>query len=150
MTSFLAFPALRHAVPAAVFSSQARLAARLPAICATLPAGQAVTLQPRQAGLLRVVQGGIWLTFNPAAGDEGPALPGDHFLACGDSVPLAAGQAVVAEFWGPGASAGNAAACLAWETAPATGWPTALAAAARAAGGLIRPRPGPEAWPQRR
>ena len=58
MTSFLASPALVGAVQSARFSSQARgCGGSRPAISCTLPAGQAMTVQAREDGVLRVGQG---------------------------------------------------------------------------------------------
>ena len=116
MTSFSASHALAGAVRTARFSSQARSSgASRPAIGYSLPAGQAMTVQARESGMLRVGQGRLWVTFSHAGRDRRvPA--GDHFLALGESLRLSAGQTVVMESW-PEAATGGAAtpACVSWE-----------------------------------
>lgn len=57
----------------------------------TLQEGRAITLQPQAAALLRVRQGGAWVTL--------PRLPGDHFLQAGEALPLLQGDCVVMEPW---------------------------------------------------
>ena len=81
--------------------------------CWTLEAGQAVTLQPRQAGVLHVSQGRLWATFNHAALDPSER-GGDHFLAGGDSLRLSRKDAVVLEAYDPNRSV---AACFTWAPA---------------------------------
>lgn len=66
-----------------------------------LEAGQALTLHARQAGVLRITRGRVWLTFNVAEKGIG-ARTGDHFLSRGESLQLAAGEAVVMEPYGLG------------------------------------------------
>ena len=68
------------------------------ACAGVLPARQAFTLQARQAGVLRIVQGRVWITFSDAASNPG-AMGGDHFCSAGEGVPLAAGAVVVMEAW---------------------------------------------------
>lgn len=69
---------------------------RLPADDCMLQAGQARTVQARQAGVLRIVRGWAWITFRHA--DRDPSVQaGDHFLGRGDSLQLSAGQAVIME-----------------------------------------------------
>jgi hypothetical protein len=118
MTSFSASHALAGAVRTARFSSQARsCGASRPAIGYTLPAGQAMTVQARESGVLRVGQGRLWVTFSQA--DRDPCVPaGDHFLGLGESLRLSAGQTVVMESWpeaGRGATGAAAPACVSWE-----------------------------------
>ena len=157
MTSLQAFPLFHDAAPTAVFSSHSRPAGTPPVLHCTLPTGRAVTLQARHAGVLRVAQGGVWLTFSGAGRDD-LASSGDHFLARGDSLRLAAGQAVVAELWSGGGAAGEIPACLAWEAAPVVmlrgsvfaKWRAVVGLAVLVAGRFIRPRPGRTAGPQRR
>lgn len=145
MTSPQAFPVLRRADPTAFFTSQAPAPALPPAIHCGLPEGRAVTLRTRQPGVLRVVQGGAWLTFGNA-GNDGQPPAGDHFLACGDSLRLSAGQTVVAEFWRGGGrnGASEAQACLAWEPAPPCAVRAGVKAAWRAG---LRAMAGPPALP---
>lgn len=80
-----------------------------------LEAGRAVTLQARHAGVLRVTRGRVWLTFNPGARDPS-AHTGDHFLSRGESLSLAAGEALVMEAYGP---ADAPSAYYSWEPAQA-------------------------------
>ena len=119
MTSFLASHALAGAVRTARFSSQARsCSSSRPAISYTLPAGQAMTVQARESGVLRVGQGRVWVTFSHAGRDlRVPA--GDHFLGFGQSMRLSAGQTVVMEPWpetAPGAMGAATSACVSWES----------------------------------
>lgn len=120
MTSFSASHALVGAVRTARFSSQARLPVSRPAISYTLPAGQAMTVQARESGVLRVGQGRLWVTFSHA--DRDLRVPaGDHFLGRGESLRLSAGQTVVMESWpeaapgAKGAEGGATPACVSWE-----------------------------------
>ena len=118
MTSFWASHALAGAVRTARFSSQTRsCGSRRPAISYALPAGQAITVQARESGILRVGQGRVWVTFSHAG--RNPSVPaGDHFLQSGDSLRLSAGQTVVIESWpeaGPNAPRAATPACVSWE-----------------------------------
>jgi hypothetical protein len=62
----------------------------------TLPAGQARTLRPQQAGVFRVTQGTAWATLDgPHAGHT--QVQGDQFLQAGDTVHLQRGQRMVIE-----------------------------------------------------
>ncbi len=88
----------------------------------SLPQGHAVTLKPRTAGVLRVVNGRAWATlevsrFSPLS------EAGDHFLAMGHDLRLRAGQRVVVEAW---AFKGQAGIQLEWVPEPencmATRW----------------------------
>lgn len=115
MTSFSASHALVGAVQTARFSSQARLCAgSRPAISYTLPAGQAMTVQARESGVLRVGQGCLWVTFSHA--DRDHRVPaGDHFLGFGESLRLSAGQTVVMESWPEAAPDTATPACVSWQ-----------------------------------
>lgn len=118
MTSFSASHALAVAAQGARFSSQARPCGdSRPAISHTLPAGQAMTVQARESGVLRVGQGRLWVTFSHPGRD--PRVPaGDYFLAQGDSMRLSTGQTVVIESWpeaAPGAQRGATPACISWQ-----------------------------------
>ena len=118
MTSISASHALAGAVQSARFSSQARpCGASRPAISYTLPAGQAMTVQARESGVLRVGQGRLWVTFSHVGHDLSvPA--GDHFVGFGDSLRLSAGQTVVMESWPDAAPSPQSAAtpaCVSWE-----------------------------------
>jgi uncharacterized cupin superfamily protein len=63
-----------------------------------LEAGRAMTLQPRENGLLRVLSGRVWVTCD---GPHEGALNnrGDHILDCGDQIRLRAGKRWVIEAW---------------------------------------------------
>jgi hypothetical protein len=63
-----------------------------------LAAGRAITLQPREAGMLRVAHGQLWATFD---GPHQGALndSGDHILSVGAQVRVKAGQRLVVEAW---------------------------------------------------
>ncbi len=80
-----------------------------------LGAGRALTLHARQAGVLRIAHGRVWLTFNNA-GQDARVRAGDHFLSRGDSLPLLAGETVVMESWGLGHAPS---AWFNWDWAPA-------------------------------
>lgn len=60
--------------------------------------GRAMTLQPREPGVLRVARGGLWATGD---GPHGGALndQGDRFLQAGEQLHLRRGQRVVIESW---------------------------------------------------
>ena len=81
-----------------------------------LEAGHALTLHARQAGVLRITRGRVWLTFNLTEKDAG-ARTGDHFLSRGESLQLAAGEAVVMEPYGLGHAPS---AYYSWEPAAAS------------------------------
>jgi hypothetical protein len=115
MTSFSASHALAGAVRSARFSSQASVcASSRPAIRYTLPAGQAMTVQARESGVLRMAGGRLWVTFSPAASDE-RAPAGDHFLGFGESLRLSAGQTVVMEPLPEAAPGAAMSACFSWQ-----------------------------------
>ncbi|MET0310843.1 MAG: DUF2917 domain-containing protein [Burkholderiaceae bacterium] len=75
-----------------------------------LGAGRAVTLQPREGGLVRIAHGRVWVTF------DGPhdSLRGDLFLCAGEGLAVEAGQRAVMESFG---SAHDAPAYFTWEPA---------------------------------
>ncbi|MDD5332393.1 MAG: DUF2917 domain-containing protein [Rhodoferax sp.] len=63
-----------------------------------LAAGRAISLRPRQAGMLRITQGRVWATLDGpqrGAGNES----GDRFLQRGQRLPVGAGQHLVLEPW---------------------------------------------------
>jgi hypothetical protein len=101
---------------------------------------QAVTLNPGQAGLLRVTQGCVWATLEGP--HHGPANDwGDIVLRSGQQIRLLPGQQVVVESFTT--CANDAAACFSWEPAatpvPQPAWVAARLAEPRAravAGGL--------------
>ena len=95
-----------------------------------LDKGHPVTLQARRASVLRITRGRVWLTFNPAL-DQPSARLGDHFLGRGESISLAAGEAVVMESYGPGDAP---LAYYSWEAAAADSAVATLAASGWRAG----------------
>lgn len=61
-----------------------------------LDSGRAITLRPRETGVLRVAYGQLWVTFDgPHAGPRNDL--GDHFIGVGEPLRLRAGQRLVAE-----------------------------------------------------
>jgi hypothetical protein len=69
-----------------------------------LAAGRAITLRPRENGVLRVAHGQLWVTFDgPHTGPRNDL--GDHFIGVGEQLRLHAGQRLVAEAWNGGAPA---------------------------------------------
>ena len=82
--------------------------------CWTLNPGRAMTLQPRQAGVLRVSGGQVWATLDgPHAG---PANDwGDLFLVEGEHLDLRRGQRLVIEPTANSADHLSAPACVEWE-----------------------------------
>jgi hypothetical protein len=85
-----------------------------------LPPGRAVTLSHPEPGMLEVVYGQVWATFDgPHAGP--PNDLGDHVVHAGDRLWIPAGQRLVVESW-----RADAPAFLNWQ-------PRARSAPARAA-----------------
>ena len=77
-----------------------------------LAARRAITLQPREAGLLRIAHGRIWATLDgPHAGPRNDL--GDHILGAGERLELRAGQRLVIEAW-----SGESPAFFSWDPAP--------------------------------
>ena len=69
-----------------------------------LAAGRAITLEPREAGVLKVAHGQLWATFDgPKHG--APNDQGDHFFGVGEQVRLQPGERLVIEAWNHGAPA---------------------------------------------
>lgn len=80
--------------------TQMQQSAATPALPGTwkLGAGRAITLQPVEAGILRVAQGRLWVTFDgPHSGPRNDL--GDHVVGVGERLRLRAGQRAVAEAW---------------------------------------------------
>ena len=67
----------------------------------SIPAGQALSLRARRAGVLQSTSARLWVTLSSAA-DDASVRGGDHFLEPGEGLALAAGQAVVLESWSAG------------------------------------------------
>lgn len=66
----------------------------------SLKPGQALSWQPREAGVLALTQGRAWLTFDgPHAGHGNES--GDCFLQAGQALEVDASQRLVIETWGP-------------------------------------------------
>ena len=64
----------------------------------TLAPGRAMTLSPREPGLLEVVYGEVWATFDGP--HSGPLNDwGDRVVRAGDRLWLKAGQKLVVESW---------------------------------------------------
>jgi hypothetical protein len=63
-----------------------------------LAAGRAITLQPREPGLLRIAHGSVWATCD---GPHAGALndQGDRVLGAGERMHVRRGQRVVLEAW---------------------------------------------------
>lgn len=80
-----------------------------------LGAGHALALHARQAGVLSIRHGRVWLTFNNA-GQDLRVRAGDHFLSRGESLSLSAGESVVLESFGIGQTPS---ACFSWDPAQA-------------------------------
>jgi hypothetical protein len=79
-----------------------------------LAAGRAITLEPRDSGLLKVAHGRLWVTF------EGPHHghlneSGDHVMGVGEQLRLKPGQRVVVESWNEGCPA-----YFSWDPVPVT------------------------------
>lgn len=66
--------------------------------CWQLMPGQAITLWPREAGVLRIASGQVWATVNgPHTGHGNES--GDHFLKAGQVLVVGGGQRLVFEPW---------------------------------------------------
>lgn len=120
----------RAVPPASV--ARARQSPTLSGYC-KLDKGRSVNLRAREASVLRITRGRVWLTFNPAQKAPSARL-GDHFLSRGESISLAAGEAVVMESYGP---ADAPSAYFSWEALAASSAGENLAFSGRA--GLLLP-----------
>lgn len=77
-----------------------------------LAAGRAITLQPREAGVLRVAHGRMWATYDgPHSGPLNDL--GDHVIGTGGHLRLRAGQRLVVEAWD-----GQSPAYFSWDPLP--------------------------------
>jgi hypothetical protein len=77
-----------------------------------LAPGRVITLEPREAGMLRVAHGQVWATFDGP--HRGPANDlGDHVIGVGEQLRLHPGQRLVVEAWN-----GNAPAYFSWDPLP--------------------------------
>ena len=110
-------------------SVQAAVAGRSAAGCWKLTPGRALSLHPRERGVLEIAQGRVWLTLSGTLPRRQPAdLPADlpaawafgvsdHLLQAGDRFDIAAGQHVVMEVWTPAGLPGEDVA-FHWHGAP--------------------------------
>jgi hypothetical protein len=83
--------------------------------CWQLMPGRAISLRPREAGLLRIAHGQVWATVNGPRAGHGKAV-GDQFLQAGQSLPVGAGQRLVFE---PRGGANEAPVYFEWTPDPA-------------------------------
>ena len=120
-----------HYLPQATDAATAR-AEGLPG-CWKLGADRALTLHARQAGVLRIAHGRVWVTFNNAGRDL-RVRAGDHFLSRGESLTLSPGETVVMESFGMGHASS---AYFNWEPTAATHSVPAKATGWRA--GVVQP-----------
>jgi hypothetical protein len=75
--------------------------------------GRAITLEPREAGVLKVAHGQVWATYEgPHAGALNDM--GDHVIGVGQTLVLGAGEKLVIEAWN-----GRAPAYFSWDPLPA-------------------------------
>jgi hypothetical protein len=78
-----------------------------------LAAGRAITLRPREAGILRVAHGQLWATYDgPHQGSLNDL--GDHVIGTGGQLRVRAGQRLVVEAWD-----GQSPAYFSWDPLPA-------------------------------
>ena len=89
-----------------------------------LQAGRALSLYPRERGVLEITLGRVWLTV-----PDGEGASADHVLAAGERLVVEPGSHVVIEPW---ACTGWPAAAFHWDVAQAPQAPQACAAAAPA------------------
>lgn len=93
-----------------------------------LGARRAITLRPRQDGVLRIAHGCVWATFDGP--HQGPLNDqGDRIVGAGGRLRLRAGQKLVVETWDAAAPA-----YFSWDPAPAP-----LASVSAQAGGVVQP-----------
>lgn len=78
--------------------------------CWTLAPGRAISLRPREAGVLRIEMGRVWATFDGPHQGHGNES-GDHFLLAGQHLAVRAGQRLVLEPW---CEVGDAPVCVQW------------------------------------
>ena len=67
--------------------------------CWKLQSGRAISLQPHEAGVLRITHGQVWATLDGPRQGHGNEL-GDHFVRAGQQMSVGAGQHLVFEPWG--------------------------------------------------
>ena len=77
-----------------------------------LAAGRAITLEPREAGVVKVAYGQIWATYDgPHSGPRNDL--GDHVVGVGEQLRLRPGQRMVIEAWN-----GQSPAYFSWDPLP--------------------------------
>ena len=77
-----------------------------------LAAGRAITLEPREAGVVKVAHGQVWATYDgPHSGPRNDL--GDHIVGVGQQLRLRPGQRMVIEAWN-----GQAPAYFSWDPLP--------------------------------
>jgi hypothetical protein len=77
-----------------------------------LAAGKAITLEPRDSGVLKVAHGRLWVTLEgPHPGHLNES--GDHVMGVGEQLRLKPGQRVVLEPWNEGCPS-----YFSWDPAP--------------------------------
>lgn len=84
--------------PASSLTHQSTAAAPAVAGVWKLAARRAVSLRPREHGILHVAAGRLWVTLDVPGGGR-PADSGDHVLSAGERLPLRPGSRVVLEAW---------------------------------------------------
>ena len=98
----------RPLVPPLQPCAQPSVHRRAAAGCWHLAPGRALSLKPRESGVLRIAQGRVWLT--------GAASAQDQVLQAGDALPVVVGQHVVLEPWAlPGAGDADAPVLFRWD-----------------------------------
>jgi hypothetical protein len=97
--------------PQTFSQTQQSLSAALPGTW-KLAGGRAITLRPREAGILRVAHGQIWATFDGPHGGP-PTDLGDHVIGVGGELKVRAGQRLVVETW-----SATTPACFSWDPLP--------------------------------
>ena len=84
--------------------------------CWKLVAGRAITLQPNEAGVLRIAHGQVWATFDGPHRGRANDL-GDFVIGAGEKLTVQPGQRLVIESW---RRAGNDPAYFSWDPIPAS------------------------------
>jgi hypothetical protein len=92
-------------------TQQSSAAAALPGTW-KLAAGRAITLEPREAGIVKVAHGQIWATYDGPHGGPLNDL-GDHVIGVGGQLRLRPGQRMVIEAWN-----GPSPAYFSWDPLP--------------------------------
>lgn len=64
-----------------------------------LPARQAMSLRPREHGVLNVKRGKVWVTVGDGPHSADPSDSGDHVLSAGERITIPARRHVVMEAW---------------------------------------------------